>query len=126
MTHYETLFIIHPEKGGRVKEFVDKFSKVVEGLDGTVSQVDEWGIRDLAYRIDKQARGFYTLMRYRSSSGAVEELERNMRLTDGVLRYLTVRLEDEIEIKPQPKTIGDQEKANPGTEEDIAKPDSQP
>lgn len=126
MTLYETFFIVHPEKGGRVKEFVDKFSKVVEGLDGTVSQVDEWGLRDLAYRIDKQAKGFYTLMRYQSSSRAVEELERNMKLTDGVLRYLTVRLDEESEIKPQPEVESTSKEANQGSAEDFAKPESQP
>ncbi|HWO40675.1 MAG TPA: 30S ribosomal protein S6 [Candidatus Eisenbacteria bacterium] len=92
---YETLFVVHPERTGRVKEFVEKFRKVIEGLGGNVFHVEEWGLRDLAYRIAKQSRGFYILMRYRASGRAVEELERNMRLTDGVLRYLTVRTEEE-------------------------------
>ncbi len=94
MTLYETLFIIHPEKGPRVKEFVEKFKKVVEGQEGVVSQVDEWGLRDLAYRIEKQGKGIYILMRYQSTGRAVEELERNLKLTDGILRYLTVRAEE--------------------------------
>lgn len=95
MTLYETLFIVHPEQGGAVKEFIDRFKKIIEGLDGTVSQVDEWGLRDLAYRIQKQTKGYYTLLQYRSSVRAVEELERNMKLSDGVLRYLTVRLDEQ-------------------------------
>ena len=95
MTRYETLFVVHPEKAGRIKEFVDKFRRVIEDLNGTVAQVDEWGLRDLAYRIQKQAKGYYTLLQYQSSSKAVEELERNMKLTDGMLRYLTVRVEEE-------------------------------
>lgn len=95
VTRYETLFVVHPDKGGRIKEFVDKFRRVIEGLDGTVDHVDEWGLKDLAYRIQKQAKGYYTLLQYRSSSRVVEEVERNMRLTDGVLRYLTVRAEEE-------------------------------
>lgn len=94
VTLYETLFVIHPEKAPRVKEYIEKFRKVLEGLDGSVSHVDEWGLRDLAYRIDKQSKGFYTLLHYRSSARAVQELERNMRLTDGVLRYLTVRADE--------------------------------
>ena len=95
VTLYETLFIVHPEQGGTVKEFIDRFKGVIEGLDGTVSQVDEWGLRDLAYRIQKQTKGYYTLLQYRSSVRAVEELERNMKLSDGVLRYLTVRLDEQ-------------------------------
>jgi small subunit ribosomal protein S6 len=91
VTNYETLFIVHPEKGPRVKEFIERFKKVIEGQEGVVAQVEEWGLRDLAYRIQKQGKGYYTLLQYRASGRAVEELERNLRLTDGILRYLTVR-----------------------------------
>ena len=91
MTLYETLFVVHPEKGPRIKEFIEKFKKVIEGQDGEVTHVDEWGARDLAYRIEKQARGYYTLLRYNATGKAVDELERNLKLTDGILRYLTVR-----------------------------------
>jgi small subunit ribosomal protein S6 len=91
VTLYETLFVVHPEKGPRMKEFIERFKKVIEGQDGSVTDIDEWGARDLAYRIEKQARGYYTLIRYNASGRAVDELERNLRMTDGILRYLTVR-----------------------------------
>ena len=91
MILYETLFVVHPEKGPRMKEFIERFKKVIEGQDGSVTDIDEWGARDLAYRIEKQARGYYTLIRYNATGRAVDELERNLRLTDGILRYLTVR-----------------------------------
>ena len=95
MTQYETLFVVHPEKGPRLKEFIERFKRIIEGQEGTVSHVDEWGLRDLAYRIEKQGKGVYTLLQYRSSARAVEELERNLKLTDGILRYLTVRTDEE-------------------------------
>jgi small subunit ribosomal protein S6 len=98
VTLYETLFVVHPEKAPRIKEFIERFKKVIEGQEGTMSQVDEWGMRDLAYKIEKQGRGHYTLLRYRATGRAVEELERNLKLTDGILRYLTVRCEDESPI----------------------------
>ena len=101
VTHYETLFIVHPEKGPRVKEFIERFRKVIEGQQGIVSQVEEWGLRDLAYRIEKQGKGYYTLLQYRSAGRAVEELERNLRLTDGILRYLTVRDDEANRIEAQ-------------------------
>jgi small subunit ribosomal protein S6 len=90
VTQYETLFVVHPEKGARTKEYIEKLKKVIEAQDGSVSQVEEWGMRDLAYRIQKQGKGLYTLLRYRATGRAVEELERNLKLTDGILRYLTV------------------------------------
>jgi small subunit ribosomal protein S6 len=112
VTHYETLFIVHPEKGPRVKEFIERFRKVIEGQEGVVSQVEEWGLRDLAYRIEKQGKGYYTLLQYRSAGRAVEELERNLRLTDGILRYLTVRDDEANQVDAQSSTTGGSEQAD--------------
>jgi len=91
---YETLFIVRPDQGGAVKDLIQRFQKIVEESGGAVTHVEEWGVRDLAYRLQKQSRGYYILFQYRSSFRAVEELERNMKLTDPVMRYLTVRLEE--------------------------------
>jgi small subunit ribosomal protein S6 len=116
---YETLFVVHPERGTRMKEFIDKFKKVVEAQEGVVSGVDEWGLRDLAYRIEKQTKGIYTLMQYRSSARAVEELERNLKLTDGVLRYLTVRADEQVQTEPTAKSHTEEHRAS--AEEDTVK-----
>ncbi len=110
MTLYETLFVVHPEKGPRIKEFIERFKKIIEGQEGTVSHVDEWGLRDLAYRIEKQGKGVYTLLQYRSPARAVEELERNLKLTDGILRYLTVRADEESATAAAPKGLSEEQK----------------
>jgi small subunit ribosomal protein S6 len=123
VTLYETLFVVHPEKGLRMKEFVEKFKKVIEGQDGSLSQVDEWGVRDLAYRIEKQSRGYYTLLRYRASGRGVEELERNLKLTDGILRYLTVRADEEDAATSPAVAKVPSEEARHSTEADSAKPE---
>jgi small subunit ribosomal protein S6 len=122
-TLYETLFVVHPEKGPRMKEFVDKFKKVIEGHDGAMSQVDEWGSRDLAYRIQKQTKGYYTLLRYRASGRAVEELERNLKLTDGILRYLTVRADEDSPVINPSATRGHTDEVRRPIEEDGVKPE---
>jgi len=101
VTLYETMFIVHPEKGGAVKDYIERFKKVVEEQGGSVAHLEEWGLRDMAYRIDKQGKGYYTLLQYRSEARAVDELERTMRLTDGVLRYLTVRVDEAAEAAAQ-------------------------
>ena len=121
VTLYETLFVVHPEKGSRMKEFIEKFKKVIEGQAGTVSQVDEWGSRDLAYKIEKQSKGYYTLMRYHASGRAVEELERNLKLTDGILRYLTVRVEEDSPVTNPSATRGHSEEPRYVVEEGRAK-----
>ena len=121
MAFYETLFIVHPDHGGRVKEYVESYKGLIEGLGGVPQQVEEWGLRDLAYTIAKQSKGFYTLLRYRSTVRAVAELERTMKLSDGVLRYLTVRLDESVDQipRPAPREVAEESKAV--SEEDSAK-----
>ena len=125
MTLYETVFIVHPDRGGTVKEYIDRFKKLVEEQGGAVAHVEEWGLRELAYRVQKQTKGYYTLLQYRSTARAVEELERSMKLSDGVLRYLTVRVDESAQAAPRPKpkepsagatrSEEDMEKAEPRT-----------
>jgi small subunit ribosomal protein S6 len=107
-----------------MKEFVERFKKVIEGQEGAMSQVDEWGPRDLAYKIEKQSRGYYTLLRYRASGRAVEELERNLKLTDGILRYLTVRYDEESAISNPAAPRPHGEEMRPSPEREPAKPES--
>jgi small subunit ribosomal protein S6 len=120
VTLYETLFVVHPERGSRAKEFIERFKKVIEGQEGTVTQVDEWGIRDLAYRIEKQSKGYYILLRYNATGRAVEELERNLKLTDGILRYLTVRAQENTITNPS-GARGHTEPPRHAAEQDSAK-----
>jgi small subunit ribosomal protein S6 len=91
------MMVVHPERGPRVKEFIERFQKVIEGQSGTSVRVEEWGLRDLAYRIDKQGKGYYTLFQYQGTGQTVQELERNLKLTDGILRYMTVRADEQVE-----------------------------
>ena len=104
---YETLYIIHPDEGGKIKEIIDRYKDILTGQGGTVSHVEEWGLRELAYRIGNQAKGYYVLFQYSSSARAVEELERNMKLADNILRFLTVRLDEE----PKPPVQKDDSQA---------------
>lgn len=84
--------VLHPDHAGRAKEHLEKFKKIVEGLGGVVTRVEEWGMREMAYRIQKQARGYYALLQYNSSPQAVDELGRNLKLSDEVLRFLSVQV----------------------------------
>ena len=95
-THYETLFIIHPVHSGRNQDLCERFRGVLEGQGATVTHFEEWGMRDLAYPIEKQGRGFYNLVQYEASAGASDELERVMRLSDEVMRCMTVVLDDDV------------------------------
>jgi small subunit ribosomal protein S6 len=89
---YETLVLLHPDQGEPgAKDLTARIQKLIEEQGGTVSQVQEWGLRDLAYLIAKQRRAFYTLYEYRSTPKALLEVERNLKLMDPVLRFVSVR-----------------------------------
>ena len=89
---YETLVLIHPEQGEPgSKELAARIRTLIEEQGGTVSQVQEWGLRDLAYLVAKQRRAFYVLFEYRATPKALQEIERNLTLMDPVLRFISVR-----------------------------------
>ena len=90
MPMYETLCILHPElPDARVKELSAWMQKILEGANGTAIQVDVWGMRDLTYTLRKQRRGYYVRLEYESPPAALKELERNLRINEHVLRYLS-------------------------------------
>lgn len=90
MPMYETLCILHPElPDARVKELSAWMQKILEGANGAAIQVDVWGMRDLTYTLRKQRRGYYVRLEYESPPAALKELERNLRINEHVLRYLS-------------------------------------
>src|SRR6059036_454759 len=89
---YETLVLIHPDAGEQgAKEVADRVKKLIEDQGGTVSQVQDWGVRDLAYVLAKQRRAFYVLFEYRGTPKGLLEIERNLKLMERVLRFVSVR-----------------------------------
>jgi len=103
MPSYETLCIFHPElPETRVKELATWMQTIVENGQGTISKLEEWGIRDLAYRIKKQRRGYYILLEHDSEAATLNELERNLRLNEDILRFLSVVKEAPTVIAPTP------------------------
>jgi len=89
---YETLVLIHPDQGEPgSKEVAGRIKTLIEEQGCPVSQVQEWGVRELAYLVDKQRRGFYLLFEYRATSKALLEIERNLKLMDRVLRFVSAR-----------------------------------
>src|SRR3954462_11293500 len=89
---YESLVLLHPDQGEPgAKELATRIKTLIEDQGGTVSQVQEWGLRDLAYPIEKQRRAFYVLFEYRATSEALQEIERNLKLMDVIVRFISVR-----------------------------------
>ena len=75
------------------KEQIERVRKLLEGNGGVISGIHEWGLRELAYEIEKERRGYYVLAEYTGTAATVAELERNLKLSDAVLRFVSVRQE---------------------------------
>jgi len=91
---YEMIFILNPNLGEEgLLTTVEKVKKITEEA-GTLDSFEEWGSRRLAYEIDDQKDGFYYLMRFTSEVSFPAELERVLKITEGVMRFLVIRLDD--------------------------------
>ncbi len=100
MPFYENVFIARQDiSTPQVESLADDFTKIIEDKGGTVAKREYWGLRGLAYRIKKNRKAHYVLFNIDAPAGAVQEMERQMRLHEDVLRYLTLRV-DELEEGP--------------------------
>lgn len=98
MRKYETFFIMDPDLSEEVcSQAGDKLKGVVTANGGTVLTYAPWGKKKLAYPLKKRTHGLYILMEYAGGSELVAELERNMRLDERVLKFITVKLEDRFD-----------------------------
>ena len=105
MNRYELTYIIDTalEDSAR-KELIEKFSQLIVANGGEVEKVDEtWGKRRLAYPINYKTEGYYVLTTFKSGPEVPREIERNLQISDSVIRYLAVKLEEKrSNVKPRP------------------------
>lgn len=95
MKAYELLYIIRPDLDDEaVATTVDKFAEVVKNNGGTDVAVDKWGKRRLAYEINDYREGYYVLMNFNGEARTAQEVERVMKISDSVVRFLTTKKED--------------------------------
>jgi small subunit ribosomal protein S6 len=100
MSLYECVFIARQDiSATQVEGLVGQFTGIIEDNGGKVASSEMWGLRGLAYRVKKNRKGHYVLLNLDAPSPAVQEMERNMRLNEDVIRYLTVRV-NELEEGP--------------------------
>jgi small subunit ribosomal protein S6 len=95
MCNYEFTFIVRSDlEDEGMTAVVEKVGQFIADGGGQVTNVDHWGRRRLAYPIQRQKEGYYVLMHVQLDSQSIGELERNLKLTEEVIRYLLVRVED--------------------------------
>jgi small subunit ribosomal protein S6 len=98
LRRYETIFILRPDLGESIqKESIRRFENIVRASGGDVIETDEWGFRELAYHVKGEHRGFYVRLDYGGNGTTMSEIERNLKLSDAVLRYLSVLVDRDVE-----------------------------
>ena len=100
MNQYEVMYVVDAalEDSAR-NELINRFNELVVKNGGEVERVDEWGKRRLAYAINYKTEGYYVLMYIKAPAELPRELERNLKISDQVLRYLVIRYEGELPAK---------------------------
>jgi small subunit ribosomal protein S6 len=103
---YETIYILRPNTPNEgVAEVNTRIKGVIEGMGGKVIKIDNWGKRRLAYEVAKERKGIYLYWQYLAQPGVVEETERNLRMLDSVIRYLTVKVDEDVDVNARPTEI---------------------
>ena len=98
MPLYETVFIARQDMTpAQVDELAKSFADIITDAKGKILKQDNWGLRTLAYRINKNRKGYYVLFNMDAPAPAMIEMERRMRLNEDVLRYMTIRVEEFID-----------------------------
>src|SRR5690349_4446760 len=97
MRVYEELFILEPDAPEEeVDAYIEQIKALITNGKGTVDKVDKWGVRKLAYRVAKFSEGNYVLVVFSSEPALVREIERRMRVTDMVIKFITVRIDEKL------------------------------
>ena len=92
MNKYEVLYILDAKIDDAAKDaLIEKFKGVVESAGGAVENVDKWGVKKLAYEINFKSEGYYVLMNFTANADLPQELERQMRIADEVMRFIVVK-----------------------------------
>lgn len=103
---YETVMILRPNVNkAMILELVGKMQSIFEKWGARLLKIENWGNRTLAYPIKRQTNGVYLYWRYLGGSDIVHEFERNLQLAESVLRYYTVKVEDDVDPTARPSEI---------------------
>lgn len=95
MNKYEATFIITPDlEETAIQEVIEKVKGIIAANAGEVVNVDNWGMKKLAYEVKKHRSGYYSCIQFNGGAATVDELSRNFRIMDSILKFIVIRLED--------------------------------
>lgn len=127
MRNYEIVFILRPDI---TDEDVDKLIAQMEGVvtatGGKIEKVEKMGRRRLAYRVERQREGIYVLFRLQGTGNTVKEFERRLKVIDTVIKYLTVRIDEDLERAEKFKALRAKQESQKRRSKPAVPPASQP
>ena len=94
MRHYEVVFLVHPDQSEQVPGMIERYRALVEGAEGKVHRLEDWGRRQLAYPIQNLVKAHYVLMNIEASQATMNELVDSFRFNDAVLRHLVIKRDE--------------------------------
>jgi len=104
LKRYEIPFIVHTDlTEEEINSLIDRYSTIITDLKGIIVKIEKWGKRKLAYEIKKQTNGFYILLDFVGKSSIIAEMERNFKIDDKILKYMTVKKEDRVDLEKMEK-----------------------
>ena len=108
MRHYEVVFLVHPDQSEQVPAMIERYKALIEGADGKIHRLEDWGRRQLAYPIQHLAKAHYVLLNIECGAAVLAELQAGFRFNDAVLRHLIVTREGPVtEMSPIMKNKDD-------------------
>jgi small subunit ribosomal protein S6 len=96
MRHYEVVFMVHPDQSEQVPAMVERYKTLIEGSNGKIHRLEDWGRRQLAYPIENLVKAHYVLMNIECNQAVLTELTDSFRFNDAVLRNLVVSMDEAV------------------------------
>ena len=101
MRHYEVVFLVHPDQSEQVPAMIERYKTLIEGEEGKIHRLEDWGRRQLAYPIDTLAKAHYVLLNIECTQNVLNELASGFRFNDAVLRHLIIARDEAVtEMSP--------------------------
>ncbi len=109
MTNYESVIIARQDLGAsQVQDIVNNLGDVIKAQGGEVVRVDNWGLKNLAYRIKKNRKGYYVLLNISAPATAISEFERVMRINEDIIRYMTVKVDSFSDVNQNSESAAEE------------------
>ena len=96
MRHYEVVFLVHPDQSEQVPAMIERYKTLIEGGQGKIHRLEDWGRRQLAYPINNLAKAHYVLLNIECGPETINELKTGFRFNDAVLRHLIINRDEPI------------------------------